>query len=70
MQFNCNSHYRPFIECNALHYNYIMRTNEPLQISFPNFENVIRYNYITITITPGMPIIWAIPMGCCTYCIC
>ena len=43
-------------ECNALHYNYVMRKNCPLQITFHYFENVIHYNYITITITitPGL----------------
>ena len=43
-------------ECNALHYNYVMRKNCPLQITFHYFENVIYYNYITITITitPGL----------------
>ena len=42
-------------ECNALHYNYVMRKNYPLQITFHYFENEIHYNYITITITitPG-----------------
>ena len=41
---------------NALHYNYVMRKNCPLQITFHYFENVIHYNYITITITitPGL----------------
>ena len=38
-------------ECNALHYNYVMRKKCPLQITFHYFENVIHYNYITITIT-------------------
>ena len=43
-------------ECNALHYNYVMRKKCPLQITFHYFENVIHYNYITITITitPGL----------------
>ena len=42
-------------ECNALHYNYVMRKKCPLQITFHYFENVIHYDYITITITitPG-----------------
>ena len=45
-------------ECNALHYNYVMRKKCPLQITFHYFENVIHYNYITITIaiTPGLHI--------------
>ena len=43
-------------ECNALHYNYVMRKKCPLQITFHYFENVIHYDYITITITitPGL----------------
>ena len=43
-------------ECNALHYNYVMRKKCPLQITLHYFENVINYNYITITITitPGL----------------
>ena len=43
-------------ECNALHYNYVMGKKCPLQITFHYFENVIYYNYITITITitPGL----------------
>ena len=46
----------PFFECNALHYNYVMRKKCPLQITFHYFENVIHYDYITITITinPGL----------------
>ena len=44
---------------NALHYNYVMRKNCPLQITFHYFENVIHNNYITITITitPGLPVV-------------
>ena len=43
-------------KCNALHYNYVTRTNCQLQTTFHYFENVIHYNYITITITitPGL----------------
>ena len=43
-------------ECNALHYKYVMGKKCPLQITFHYFENVIYYNYITITITitPGL----------------
>ena len=47
-------------ESNALHYNYVMRKKCPLQITFHYFENVIHYDYITITITitPGLLLLW------------
>ena len=61
MQVNkCNSNAMAIIchifECNALHYNCVMRKKCPLQITFHYFENVIKNNYITITITitPGL----------------
>ena len=40
-----------FFECNAVHYNYAITNYFPLELYF---ENVIHYNYITITITPGL----------------
>ena len=57
MAITCN-----IFECNALHYNYVMRKKCPLQITFHYFENVIHYNYITITITitPGLYLVWSI----------
>ena len=58
MKSTCNSNVMAItchiFECNALHYNYVMRKNCPLQITFQYFENVIHYNYITITIVPGL----------------
>ena len=40
------------ITCIALHYNYVMRKNAHYKLlNIHYFENVINYNYITITIT-------------------